>query len=205
MGKQARSQVTYARILDAAATEFARHGYANASLQGIAVRTGLTKGALYGHFASKEHLAEVLVRRLLTGLEKSPSAGRPLNPSALGQLRDLTCHFATRIETDVQVNAAVRLALDATPAPDTPSDALRHLTGHAFQLAKRAEENDELEPPLTAGAVADLMVTMLVGAYCTAPTADRRGLSARVKRMWDAVMPAIEAGRLRPQQCPPSR
>ncbi|WP_406428061.1 TetR family transcriptional regulator [Streptomyces sp. NBC_00147] len=141
MGKQARSRVTYARILDAAATEFARHGYANASLQEIALRTGLTKGALYGHFASKEQLAETLVRRLDVKPPDPQPTADPLNASALGQLRDLTCDFATRIETDIQVNAAVRLAVDAAQKPDARSESLHHIAGRALELADRAEDN----------------------------------------------------------------
>jgi AcrR family transcriptional regulator len=45
-----------ARLLAAAAVEFAQSGYAGATLDGIAARAGVTKGGVYFHFAGKEEL-----------------------------------------------------------------------------------------------------------------------------------------------------
>lgn len=42
--------------------EFARHGYEGASVERIAEQAGLTKGAVYYHFGSKEGLFEVVLR-----------------------------------------------------------------------------------------------------------------------------------------------
>jgi AcrR family transcriptional regulator len=47
---------TRTRILDAAAKMFAEQGYANASLEKVASAAGLTKGAVYWHFSSKQDL-----------------------------------------------------------------------------------------------------------------------------------------------------
>jgi AcrR family transcriptional regulator len=44
------------RLLDAAAAEVAEHGYAGTSLQAIANRAGLTRGAVYWNFKSKPEL-----------------------------------------------------------------------------------------------------------------------------------------------------
>lgn len=44
--------------------EFARHGYDGASVERIAEQAGLTKGAVYYHFGSKEGLFEVVLREL---------------------------------------------------------------------------------------------------------------------------------------------
>ncbi|MCC7063003.1 MAG: TetR/AcrR family transcriptional regulator [Planctomycetes bacterium] len=45
-----------ARLIDAATAEFAESGYAGATLDGIALRAGVTKGGVYFHFAGKEEL-----------------------------------------------------------------------------------------------------------------------------------------------------
>lgn len=45
-----------ARILDAAARVFATKGYWNSTLEEVATVAGFTKGAVYYHFKSKEHL-----------------------------------------------------------------------------------------------------------------------------------------------------
>ncbi len=47
-------------MLDASRDEFAARGYDGASLDEIASRAGLTKGALYHHFASKAALLEAV-------------------------------------------------------------------------------------------------------------------------------------------------
>lgn len=66
--RQARARATRETILDAAAREFAAEGYHAASLSKILERSGVTKGAMYFHFASKEAmaraLADIMVARL---------------------------------------------------------------------------------------------------------------------------------------------
>jgi AcrR family transcriptional regulator len=50
-----------ARVLEAAAAEFAERGYGGASLQSIANRAGLTRGAIYWNFNDKQDLFLTLV------------------------------------------------------------------------------------------------------------------------------------------------
>jgi len=61
--KKEQSQKTTARILEAATRLFVAHGYHGTSISAIAQATGLTKGALYAHFASKEALLQALMRK----------------------------------------------------------------------------------------------------------------------------------------------
>lgn len=51
-----RRAQTRARLLDAAAKVYARRGFAGATLDEVAAEAGFTKGAVYGHFGSKENL-----------------------------------------------------------------------------------------------------------------------------------------------------
>jgi AcrR family transcriptional regulator len=53
------------RLLDAALLEFREHGYAATSLQAIADRAGLTKGAIYWSFQDKRDLFLALVQERL--------------------------------------------------------------------------------------------------------------------------------------------
>ena len=53
---QQRKEETRARILDSASRVFARRGYDAATVEEITGECGIAKGALYGHFASKEDL-----------------------------------------------------------------------------------------------------------------------------------------------------
>lgn len=51
------------QILDIAAEEFGRHGYAHASIADIAARAGISKPLIYGYFDSKEGLFQACLRR----------------------------------------------------------------------------------------------------------------------------------------------
>ena len=53
---------TLGRILSAAKTEFLEKGFKSASLRNIVKDAGVTTGAFYGYFASKEELFDALVR-----------------------------------------------------------------------------------------------------------------------------------------------
>lgn len=57
---------TRAQLMDAAAAVFARRGYVAASLDEVAEEAGLTKGAVYSNFDSKENLFEAVIDERLT-------------------------------------------------------------------------------------------------------------------------------------------
>ncbi len=61
-----RSGETRQRLLAAAAMVYARAGFNGATLDDVAAEAGFTKGAVYGHFGSKENLLVALVDEHLT-------------------------------------------------------------------------------------------------------------------------------------------
>lgn len=64
--KQQRSAETRARILDAAARVFSRHGYAAGTTNRIAEEAGLSIGSLYQYFPNKDAILVELMRRHVT-------------------------------------------------------------------------------------------------------------------------------------------
>ena len=60
-----KAAATRARLLEAAAAVFIKHGYAAVSLRDIAKAAGVTKGAIYGHFRSKGQLLVEVIRTQL--------------------------------------------------------------------------------------------------------------------------------------------
>lgn len=71
-------------ILDAAAAEFAAHGYERATLGGIGERVGLSKASLYYYVKSKEELFVALVERLRRAVSARAAerAGKDADPRA---------------------------------------------------------------------------------------------------------------------------
>src|SRR3954453_8289785 len=58
------SAATRRALVDSATTLFAERGYARTSLDDIAAGARVTKGALYGHFASKQALFRAVLQEL---------------------------------------------------------------------------------------------------------------------------------------------
>lgn len=77
MARNKHPEETERLILDAAARLFTEKGYDNTSLQDIISETGLSKGAIYHHFASKEEIFVRICNRI--GEE---------NGAVLGRVRD---------------------------------------------------------------------------------------------------------------------
>jgi|HubBroStandDraft_6_1064221.scaffolds.fasta_scaffold61087_2 AcrR family transcriptional regulator len=73
LSRAARKTETRDAIIDAAAWLFARRGIEATSLDAIAARVGLTKGAVYGSFTSKRELIEAVAKA-----HSAPANIRPL-------------------------------------------------------------------------------------------------------------------------------
>jgi AcrR family transcriptional regulator len=65
--RTARKADTRERLLRAAARVYARRGFGGATLDEVAAEAGFTKGAVYGHFGSKENLLLALMEEHITG------------------------------------------------------------------------------------------------------------------------------------------
>ncbi len=68
MARNKHPEETVQRILTTASKLFLEKGYEKTSLQDIIRETGLSKGAIYHHFSSKEEILAWLLQRLLRDL-----------------------------------------------------------------------------------------------------------------------------------------
>ena len=76
--RSARKAETRARLLEAAARVYARRGFSGATLDEVAAEAGFTKGAVYGHFGSKENLLLALMdEHLARQIGRTGGAIRP--------------------------------------------------------------------------------------------------------------------------------
>lgn len=144
-GQQERARRTRAAIVQSAAIEFARSGYAAASLNRILERSETTKGAMYFHFGSKEELARAVLQTAVERYQKT--TGRWLNRTELEPLEKLhgtIDELALRFQREAIVQAEFRLIVEPEFFADVQSGA-GSIWGHAaMTLVKEAKARGDL-------------------------------------------------------------
>lgn len=90
---QQRSEITRDRLLQAALHCFAEQGYDQAGVAEICQRAGVSKGAFYHHFASKQELFLALLGDWLGQLDREMESHRSSAPSAAEGLRAMALTF----------------------------------------------------------------------------------------------------------------
>ncbi|WP_447039718.1 TetR family transcriptional regulator [Streptomyces sp. DSM 118878] len=191
--KQARALRTYDAVLDAAAHEFARYGYASTNLQKIADQIGLTKGALYGHFSNKEELAAVLSAHLNDAVKLPLAAAKiPVDP-ALSRLRSLMLTLGELFQGDVRARAALRLTLETAQASGDTAALLDETHSVVLCLVGEVQQEGRWEADASAKAVADLLVAAFFGAFWVGSVQERTEPGSRVAAMWNVLDHALRS------------
>ncbi|MFE6051858.1 TetR family transcriptional regulator [Kitasatospora sp. NPDC056446] len=119
---QERSERTRGRLVEAGAGLFDRCGYAGATLGEIAAAAGVTKGALYFHFASKEELARAVFEQAERSL-RSACGGPRASASPLQGLIDAGYWLVDALGADPVIRAAFRLGREDGGWQAQPSSA----------------------------------------------------------------------------------
>ena len=186
--KQHRARRTHELFLDAAAVEFAAYGAAGGSLERVVDRTGLTKGALYGHFSSKSALiAELLAQFDAVWQEllgQAEAAGGP----ALATLDRLLLDLAGRLGRDPRFGCAMRLVVDEAQLAGGIPPHFPQLRDLFTRLAARAQDQGELASEPAAEMVGDTMLTILLGVRQTTSGNQPEELVARVTKLRDLLL-----------------
>lgn len=95
------ADATKQAILDAAILLFSEHGVAKTSLEKIAKQAGVTRGAVYWHFASKQDIFEALHDQLHSPFIQTIVDGLPSNESNPIESLELVCsNILKELETD---------------------------------------------------------------------------------------------------------
>jgi len=168
--REASKAQTRERLIGEARRLFRERGYAATSLDQIALAAEVTKGAIYGHFSSKEDL-------LLSAIEVAPT---PDFGSALYDqsrpARERLAEFGRAMAADVVINDKAGLAvhLEFIAALLRSPDALpRYSANLSRRLAELAAADDE--PPLPGTSKEDVWAigyALLIGLQinrCIAP------------------------------------
>ena len=173
-----KSTRTRQHIIEKAAPFFNKKGYADTSLMNIVEATGLTKGAIYGHFDNKDDLAfkvfEFNLQQLNDGLNRYIN-----NPEdAIGKLfamidfyRKEYKHIAERGGCPL-LNASME-ADDNFPALKVKvKAAIRQWKKTIVNLIEKAKEEKTVQRKTSAEHYASLFIAMIEGGVMLAKALD---------------------------------
>lgn len=183
---QERAVRTREHVLDAAAEEFAAHGYMGTTLLDVIQRTGMTKGALYGHFSSKEELAAALIEE--AGGELSTRAARTGEPdaAAVRTLRETVLDLARHLRQDTRARSALRLAVESPHLDRHDLGLVQRICLQLTRAVEEAQSGDGSTGGYPPEAVARLLVSIFFGVPHPVPQ-DDADAARRFDDLWAAV------------------
>ena len=186
MAQQARAIQTRRSILVAAAAVFDERGYSSATISEILARAGVTKGALYFHFTSKEDLA--------LGVMDVQLDGDPLPPQVtkLQELVDQGMLLAYRLRHEPLVRASVGLAMDQAVEGLDRGTPFRAWIDRLEHLLNAAKDQGELLPHVKPRETAEMLAGSFSGIQVMSQALCRReDLGHRISVLLHFVLPSI--------------
>ena len=188
------SEVT-GRLLDAAVSSFARHGFAGARVSEIARRAGLTTGAIYARWPSKADLLAAAVDHALCAILPA----RRFNDLDAAPMRphDMIAMFNSGIAGADQARGVTIQAAGSAAASDAIAAALAgFLNEEAQQLGCIIEAGKDagiVDPDLDTTALALLCQAVGIGAHLVRSAGlDESHVPAEDK--WDALVAKLIGG-----------
>ncbi|MFH9671760.1 TetR family transcriptional regulator [Streptomyces sp. NPDC017405] len=206
MVKQDRARRTHELLLDSAAAEFVRHGYAGANLHRVAQEVQMTKGALYAHFASKRLLAEALTGPFEHTWRDVLRQAEQADASPVEKLGLLAAGLAERLQSDPRFRAGFHLVSEDARAHGRLPRVAHDLCGSVVNLMAEARQQDQPLATAEPERLATLLLALMFGVYYSTPECRMDRFGELLCTTWcqalGAGQPALPAGReRRPEPC----
>lgn len=174
-----RGEGTRAQIMEAAQQLILSQGFAATSVDAVIARTGLTKGAFFHHFRSKNELAQALMVRfaeqdaaLLDRLvERAERLARdPLQQLLLvvGLLEETLAEESEDFPGCLYASYAYEAGLFDDRTHAVIREALLRWRERLADLLRRAALQHPPRVPLDPGEAADMLTVVIEGAYVVA-------------------------------------
>jgi AcrR family transcriptional regulator len=198
--RQPRAEQTRALIIEAAARAFARAGYDAVSLNDLVTATGMSKGAFYFHFSSKEEVALAAFRAKQAELIGQLAADSDAESSVVGEIRRILRLRAQLVTGDPSLRCVIRLGSDLSSrsGPDSEYASFQELAvGMMADLIGRGIRSGELRSQLDPRAAARAIFAWIVGMdSLSLLESDAQDLPERTEEILELLLPALTA-------CPP--
>ncbi|MFJ3309418.1 ScbR family autoregulator-binding transcription factor [Streptomyces sp. NPDC086549] len=186
MAQQERAIRTRQAILEAAASVFDERGYEAATIGEILTKAGVTKGALYFHFPSKQALAEGVIAEQFSVLFMGDRTCK------LQQLVDLGLLTAYHMRRDPLVSASARLSLEGEMGAFFGPRLISEWIGATETILVEAKGQGELLPHVDPAESAWIFSAAWTGVQVYSSTMDKRvGLEERIATLFQHLLPAV--------------
>jgi AcrR family transcriptional regulator len=192
MVRQARSEATRKKIINAAVELFAEGGYQATGLGDIIERAELTKGALYYHFDSKDALATAIIEEgANAALTAFRNIGEPTAPALESMIHGVFV-VADLIRTDKTVRTGGQLLRAFGEFNHATVLTHGHLLAEMVKQARQAIVEDDLRDDLDPDVVGEVIVSAMLGAELVSNVGSGGAdLIERITRTWTLLLPAL--------------
>lgn len=192
MAQQARARETRAAIIRGAAVAFQKRGYGSTSLSDVSAAAGVTKGALYFHFDSKEALALAIID---AQHEASRTIGRKLlddNVPGLHAILIMSIELAKQLHDDPVVSAGVRLTIDAVNFRAPVRRPYLDWMVACEEFLRRGISEGDIVPSVDVSAAAHFIISAFTGVQIVSDVlTGREDIEQRLVEMWAVILPAL--------------
>ena len=192
MTRQARAVETRSAIIRSAADVFSAVGYGGASMADICLAAGLTKGALYFHFESKEALALAVVG---AQHERAIALGGELLHSeqpGLQSLLRMAFELARQLRTDPVSRAGIRLTMESSSLSSPVVAPYEDWIAACDVLLRRAILDGDVRADVDVAAAARFISPAFTGVQIVSDVlTGREDLMQRIVEMWSFVLPSL--------------
>ncbi|MCX5612851.1 ScbR family autoregulator-binding transcription factor [Streptomyces sp. NBC_00047] len=186
MAEQERAIRTRRTILLAAAKVFEERGYQTATISEILSTAGVTKGALYFHFQSKDELAQGVLAA------QNQNLVIPDRATKIQEIVDIVALHTYRLQTDPMVRAGVRLTMDQLAQGLDRSGPFRSWAVPVRERLEQAQAQGELLPHVVPAETADVIVGTYAGIQSMSQAiSDYQDLVVRVSALLRHLLPSI--------------
>ncbi|MFD7919432.1 ScbR family autoregulator-binding transcription factor [Streptomyces sp. NPDC059740] len=185
--KQERAIRTRAALITGAAHEFAKSGFAGATVSKIARNAEVTLGALYFHFPDGKHeLARAIVRG------QPDTVTPPLPATGLQRAIDITLTWAWMMLDNPVVLAGARLVADQDQFLEMRDNSHAQWTEVISAAFDAAKAQSDVREEVDLQAMARLIVNAATGAQLHANMESQmRDLPNRMEETWRCLLPAL--------------
>ena len=189
MAQQERAVRTREAVLTAAGMAFAESGFLGTSMADIFARAGVTKGALYFHFASKEELANAVIAGEEEAASQIVKDVLSTDAPPLQKAIDITFRWAMEIQSNPIARAGVRLIIEQGTYTEPMREPYLQWADIMVDLLGSAQERGELERTVDTKGMAEFVVSAFTGAQIVSQVISaHEDLVRRIQVMWQLLL-----------------